>query len=99
MRDDLVVHVGSPRAMFVSREAMRAEVHANAGSSQSLGEPVSAVLLTRFRGAAVGRTAVPPDVAFGGWTARRSLTGNCLKSPSREHGQAVLTSDAAGQVY
>lgn len=45
-----------------------------------------------------GRTAVPPDVAFGGWTARRSLTGNCLKSPSREHGQAALTSDAAGQV-
>jgi hypothetical protein len=61
--------VGSPRAMFVSREATKAEVHANASSSQSLSGPVSAVLLTRFRGAAApqrrGRTAVPPDVAFG----------------------------------
>lgn len=48
--------MGSPRAMFVSREATRAEVHANAGSSQSLSGPVSAVLLTRFRGAAAEGT-------------------------------------------
>jgi hypothetical protein len=44
LQDDLMVHVGSPRAMRVLREAMRAEDQANASSSQSLSGPVSALL-------------------------------------------------------
>lgn len=52
LQDDLVVHVGSPRAMGVQCEAMKAEDQANASSSRSFSRPVSDLLRWGSRRAA-----------------------------------------------
>ena len=93
-----MVHVGSPRAMLVLREAIRAEdqqvqVHHN----QSTGQCrlyYAQVYEVRVQRRMDERQFHKP-LPFTTWDGGAPLTENCLKSPSGEHGQAVLTSEAA----